>query len=160
VVESAAIKLADEASPELPAGHGEPILVVDDESAVREITKNTLEEYGYKVLTASDRTEAIALFAQHKEEIRVVLTDVMMPYMDGPAVIRAIRKLNPEANIIVSSGLKANGKAIEAANSGGYDLIILGATGATDAKLKMLGSVSAKVAWQASCSVAVVKYVE
>jgi PAS domain S-box-containing protein len=118
VVESTTIKEAEEVSPELSMGHGELILVADDESAVREITRDTLERFGYKVLTADDGTEAIALFAQHREEIRVVLTDVMMPYMDGPATIRAIRTLSPEVKIIVSSGLKANSKATEAANEG------------------------------------------
>jgi CheY-like chemotaxis protein len=50
------------------------------------------------------------------EEIKVVLTDVMMPYMDGPATIRALRKMDPRVKIIVSSGLDANGKAVESAN--------------------------------------------
>lgn len=87
------------------AGHGELILVVDDEIAIREITKGTLEAYSYRALTAADGTEAVALYAQHKDDIKVVLTDLMMPYMDGPATIRALRKLNPNVRIIASSGL-------------------------------------------------------
>jgi CheY-like chemotaxis protein len=66
----------------MAVGHGELILVVDDELAIREITKGTLEAYGYRALTAADGTEAVALYAQHKDEIRLVLTDLMMPYMD------------------------------------------------------------------------------
>ncbi len=97
----------------LPLGLGELILVVDDEIAIREITKGTLEAYGYRALTAADGTEAVALYAQHKDEIKVVLTDLMMPYMDGPVTIRALLKLNPKLKIIASSGLAESGRAIE-----------------------------------------------
>jgi CheY-like chemotaxis protein len=103
----------------LPAGTGELVLLVDDELGILEITKGTLETYGYRVLTASDGTEALAVYAQHKEEIKVVVTDVMMPYMDGPATIRALRKMNPRVKVVVSSGLDANGKNLE---SGGLDV--------------------------------------
>ena len=89
---------------------GEMILVVDDELAIREIAKGTLEAYGYRALTASDGTEAVALYAQHKNEIKVVLTDIMMPYMDGLVTIRALQKLNPNVRIIASSGLAENSK--------------------------------------------------
>ncbi|MBI1806986.1 MAG: PAS domain S-box protein [Ignavibacteria bacterium] len=103
---------------ELPAGRGEIILVVDDEASIREITKETLETYGYKVLTASDGTEAIALYAQNKNEIDVVLTDMMMPYMDGPTTIRALRKLDPQLKIIAASGLSTDGNPTTTADSG------------------------------------------
>ena len=89
-----------------------------DEIAIREIAKATLEAYGYGALTAADGTEAVALYAQHKDEIKVVLTDMMMPYMDGPATIRALQKLNPQVKIIASSGLTENARTIEASNAG------------------------------------------
>jgi two-component system cell cycle sensor histidine kinase/response regulator CckA len=104
--------------PELPTGHGELILVVDDEEAIREITRATLETFGYRVLTASDGTEAVALYAEQRNEIKVVLTDMMMPFMDGPATIRALQKLNPQVRLIAASGLAANEKAAEAASAG------------------------------------------
>ena len=104
-----------DASASLPLGRGELILVVDDEIAIREITKGTLEAYGYRALTAADGTEAVALYAQHKDEIKAVLTDLMMPYMDGPVTIRALHKLNPNVRIIASSGLAENSRAIEGA---------------------------------------------
>lgn len=103
---------------ELPFGKDELILVVDDERAILEITKTTLETHGYRALTASDGTEAVALYAQHKDEIKVVLTDMMMPYMDGPATIRALQKLNPCVKIIASSGLTETARVAEAANGG------------------------------------------
>ena len=90
---------------ELPAGHGELILVVDDEEQIREMTKKTLETHGYKVITANDGKEAIALYAQKRDEIQLVLMDMMMPVMDGSVSIRELHKANPEVKIITVSGL-------------------------------------------------------
>jgi PAS domain S-box-containing protein len=95
---------------ELPAGQGELILVADDETAIREITRETLEAHGYRVLMASDGAEALTLYADHRNEIRLVLTDLMMPFVDGPATIRALKKINPEVRIIASSGLAESQK--------------------------------------------------
>lgn len=103
-----------DSSASLPIGAGEMILVVDDEIAIREITRGTLEAYGYRAITAADGTEAVALYAQHKDQIRIVLTDVMMPYMDGPLTIRALQKLNPQVKIIASSGLADGARMGEA----------------------------------------------
>ncbi len=88
-----------------PTGSGELILVADDEENIRQITKATLEKYGYKVLTANDGTEALAVFARQGEEIKLVLTDIAMPYLDGIALARALRRFNPELKIIAASGL-------------------------------------------------------
>jgi two-component system cell cycle sensor histidine kinase/response regulator CckA len=89
----------------LPLGNGELILVVDDESSICEITRSTLETFGYRVVTASDGTEALAIYADRKNEIAVVLTDMVMPFMDGPATIRALQRMNPNVKIIAASGL-------------------------------------------------------
>ncbi|HUK90732.1 MAG TPA: ATP-binding protein, partial [Blastocatellia bacterium] len=105
-------KAAEEKTP-VRIGNGELILVVDDEASIREITRTTLEACGYRVETASDGTEAVAIFAQRKEEVSVVLTDVMMPFMDGPATMRALRRLDPKVKVIVNSGLDGNGKNFE-----------------------------------------------
>jgi two-component system, cell cycle sensor histidine kinase and response regulator CckA len=93
------------AQTDMPLGNGELILVVDDEESIREITRGTLETFGYRVLTASDGTEALALYADKKNEIAVVLTDMVMPFMDGPATIRALQRMNPSVRIIAASGL-------------------------------------------------------
>ena len=98
---------------DLPLGHGELILVVDDEESIREITRGTLETFGYTVLTASDGTEALALYADKKNEIAVVLTDMVMPFMDGPATIRALQRMNPGVKIIAASGLGTGQRAGE-----------------------------------------------
>jgi len=102
----------------LPLGHGELVLVVDDEESIREITRGTLETFGYKVLTASDGTEALALYADKKNEIAVVLTDMVMPFMDGPATIRALQRMDPKVRIIAASGLGAGQRAGEGALEG------------------------------------------
>ncbi len=67
----------------LPRGNGETVLMVDDEASILTITSQTLEAFGYRVLTARDGAEAVAVYAEHKDEIAVVLTDMMMPVMDG-----------------------------------------------------------------------------
>ncbi|HEX6650636.1 MAG TPA: PAS domain S-box protein [Pyrinomonadaceae bacterium] len=102
----------------LPLGKGELILVVDDEESIREITRGTLETFGYNVLTASDGTEALAVYADKKNEIAAVLTDMVMPFMDGPATIRALQRMNPQVRIIAASGLGAGQRAGEGSLEG------------------------------------------
>jgi PAS domain S-box-containing protein len=92
----------------IPMGEGELILVVDDEAAVREIARQILESYDYDVATASDGADAIAVFAQQKGAVKAVITDLVMPTMDGLATIRALRRIDPEVRIIVTSGLVMN----------------------------------------------------
>ena len=101
-----------------PRGNGELILVVDDEAAVRAITQETLESFGYRVLTAEDGTEAVSLYARHAPAVDVVLTDMMMPLMDGPATIQVLMQINPAVKIIAASGLNAEGIAAKAAGMG------------------------------------------
>jgi PAS domain S-box-containing protein len=95
---------------ELPEGRGEQILLVDDELALLEMTKETLETYGYRVLAASHGAEALLIYQQHRNEIAAVITDIMMPVMDGPAFVRTLRSLNPEVKIICVSGLASEHK--------------------------------------------------
>jgi CheY-like chemotaxis protein len=113
VTQSRETNFSSTSQQELPLGHGELILVVDDEDSIREITKTSLETYGYNVLVASDGIEAIALYTQHKQEISAVLIDMMMPSMDGPTTIRVLQKINPLVKIIGVSGLVSNHKMIE-----------------------------------------------
>jgi two-component system cell cycle sensor histidine kinase/response regulator CckA len=88
----------------VPSGSGEVILVVDDEAAVRDLIKSTLEKFGYEVITASDGAEGLAAYVQARDKISVVLTDMMMPHMEGQAMIRALRKISPNAQVIALSG--------------------------------------------------------
>lgn len=122
-LESTRAEAAQKRRVDLPEGHGELLLVVDDEEAIRQITKGMLETFNYKVITAADGTEAVALYAQRREEIAAVITDMMMPFMDGPATIRALRRLNPRVKIIAASGLGAHDKIAEA-NALGVELFL------------------------------------
>ncbi len=103
---------------ELFSGNGELILVVDDETAIREITKATLESHNYRVLTASDGIEAIAQYAECMDEISLVLMDMMMPTMDGAIASRTLRKMNPQVEIIAMSGLTSSDAIANATSIG------------------------------------------
>ncbi|HLF19884.1 MAG TPA: PAS domain S-box protein, partial [Bacteroidota bacterium] len=96
-----------ESEVEIHDGQGELVLIVDDEKTVRDISKATLEEHGYKVLTANDGLEAVDIYRDKKDDVRVVLTDMMMPRMDGASMIKALRGINPQVKIIATSGLTA-----------------------------------------------------
>ncbi len=98
----------------VPRGNGETILVVDDEASILAVTCQTLQAFGYHVISAADGAEAVAAYAQHRDQIAVVLTDIMMPVMDGAAVIRVLRRMNPDVKIIATSGLNTNGSAVKA----------------------------------------------
>jgi CheY-like chemotaxis protein len=86
-------------------GDGEMVLVVDDELEIVNITEQSLERNGYRTLVASDGIEALVLFTRRQDEINAVLTDLEMPFMDGVTLVRAIRKLDPNIQIIASSGI-------------------------------------------------------
>jgi CheY-like chemotaxis protein len=92
------------AHPQLSRGNGEMILVVDDEDAIRQVTSETLEHFGYRTLLAKHGAEGVALYAQHRQEIALVLTDMVMPIMDGPMLIVALKAINPQIIVICSSG--------------------------------------------------------
>lgn len=89
----------------LPRGHGEGILVVDDEPGVLEATRLILESHGYLVLTAGNGADALHVYARRRGDIHLVLTDSMMPVMDGRSLIAALRRADPEVKIIIFSGL-------------------------------------------------------
>jgi two-component system, cell cycle sensor histidine kinase and response regulator CckA len=103
--------------PKFPAGSGESILIVDDETPILAISKETLQIYNYRVLTASNGFDAIAQYAQHQNEISAVLMDMMMPEMGGEGAIRTLQLLNPQIKIIASSGIASNQGLAEAAGA-------------------------------------------
>jgi PAS domain S-box-containing protein len=88
----------------LPQGRGEKILVVDDEPSIRTAAQTLLEGCGYNALLAEDGVTALALYAKCPAQFDLVLTDLVMPLMDGVTLIRALRKLNPEQRIVISTG--------------------------------------------------------
>ena len=102
----------------IPHGRGELILIVDDEEAIRTTTRQTLEAMDYRTLVAADGAEAVALYTQHNAEIAVVLTDMMMPVMDGPTTIRMLQCINPDVKIIAASGVSHLGGPAKVAEMG------------------------------------------
>ena len=98
---------ADTVGPDLlsPRGQGEVILVVDDEATVLDLLCCALERHGYQVLTARDGAEALVLFGQHRSKVRAVITDMMMPGMDGPKLVEALRHLDGRLPILGMTGL-------------------------------------------------------
>jgi PAS domain S-box-containing protein len=113
---------ADEAFAEkqtqLPRGNGELVLVVDDDENIRTIAQRVLEQFGYRVKLAANGAEAVEAYAQHREEIAIVLTDMAMPVMDGPSAIVALKAMNPQVRVIGSSGLASRMAFAQAAGAG------------------------------------------
>ncbi|MFA6469495.1 MAG: response regulator [Bacteroidota bacterium] len=88
----------------IPLGHGELIMVVDDETSLLQIAKEALESNRYKTITANDGAEAIALFAKQADEIKLVICDMSMPLLDGAKTIPVLKKLNPMLKVVIASG--------------------------------------------------------
>jgi PAS domain S-box-containing protein len=108
---------------ELPRGRNELVMVIDDEHSILEITQQTLESFGYRVLTASNGAEAVALYAKQAKAIAVVITDMMMPIMDGVATIHVLGCINPGVKIIAASGLELTQNIAKATNAGVTDFL-------------------------------------
>lgn len=83
------------------------ILVVDDEESIRTVTKSLLEKLGYEVIVAKDGYAGIEAYKVHWESIRAVLLDMTMPGIKGNVVFREIRRIDPNARIILMSGYTA-----------------------------------------------------
>jgi PAS domain S-box-containing protein len=99
---------APETTPErssLPQGNGETVLVVDDEPGILQVAQSILETNGYRVCTAGDGKQALAKLGELGQSVQAVLTDVMMPSMDGLALTRALRQTRPSLPIVVMTGL-------------------------------------------------------
>jgi len=91
--------------PETASGHGnETILLVDDDPIILKMTREILMHSGYTVLTASDGVEALEVFAAHRDEIQIVVTDLIMPRMNGRETITQIRREKPDLPVILVSG--------------------------------------------------------
>jgi PAS domain S-box-containing protein len=104
----------DHRRPEVPKGHGELVLLVDDEAAVLEVTRLLLESFGYNVVTAHNGEEALAIYRQDPAGFDVVVTDMMMPTMNGEETITALRQMDPTVKVVGISGLGPNTPLVSA----------------------------------------------
>jgi len=104
-------------------GNGELILVVDDEPSVRKLASAILNRNGYRTLTAAEGREATAVFEQRRNEIQLVVSDLMMPQLDGPGMLRGLRQMMPGLKSIIITGLGEENRIAEA-RAAGADLIL------------------------------------
>lgn len=103
--ESGESEIHSDQAPAIYNGNGETILIVDDEPAIRKVLAAILEEHGYKTLEAEDGTKAAALYFANAAVIHAVITDMSMPFMDGPTLIRTLRNIRVPCKILAMSGL-------------------------------------------------------
>jgi two-component system, cell cycle sensor histidine kinase and response regulator CckA len=95
----------DEPPASTPRGAGELILFVDDEDAIRQIARSALERAGYRVALATNGREGLHLFRSGADEVDVIITDLMMPVVDGYETIQAVRAQGSDVPIVATSGL-------------------------------------------------------
>ncbi len=94
----------DSAKAKLLRGGSETILVVEDETAVRELASEFLRARGYTILEAKDGAEAVRIIAAHEGEIHLLLTDMVMPRMSGVGLAQRLRKARPDFRVIYMTG--------------------------------------------------------
>jgi PAS domain S-box-containing protein len=94
-------------------GQGELILVVDDEESICSALQRTLTSHHYRVMIASDGAEALGVFAQNANQVKLLITNMWMPVMGGAETIRTLRRLNPKLPVIAMSGLSAHRAELE-----------------------------------------------
>jgi len=102
-------------TPPLPRGHGELVLIVDDEAALRSVMQRTLQTHGYRTLTAHNGAQAVSLYSNMGQDISLVITDLDMPSLGGRATAAALLSINPKVKIVVATGLDSLPK-------GGFDI--------------------------------------
>ncbi len=95
-------------SAEMPAFGTETILLADDEEFVRNLAERILKKSGYSVLTASDGLEALSLYTHHREQVDLIILDLIMPTMGGKECLRELLKIDPAAKVLVASGYAAD----------------------------------------------------
>jgi PAS domain S-box-containing protein len=101
----------------VPMGLGELVLVIDDEETLLELTKTMLESSGYVVISAANGVQGLARFRENVREIKLVVTDSDMPFMDGMATIRSIKDLAPDVPVILASGTKNDTEEVRRATT-------------------------------------------
>ncbi|RKY83703.1 hypothetical protein DRQ09_09675, partial [candidate division KSB1 bacterium] len=99
------------------------ILLIDDEEDVRNVAVKQLESLGYKVITASDGIKAIDIYARNRNNIDLILLDMIMPGMSGIKTYLNLKKINPDVKVLIISGFSQNGRATELLEKGATGFI-------------------------------------
>jgi two-component system, cell cycle sensor histidine kinase and response regulator CckA len=102
----------------VPKGGTETILLVDDNESVRDVGREMLIEYGYRVITASNGREALEIYSAERESISLVILDLFMPEMGGKECLRALLRMDPQVRVLLVSGFTQNGEISDALDSG------------------------------------------
>ena len=103
--------IEEKSKPEVAQGGTEMILLVDDEEMVADIGKDMLEKLGYTILVAFSGAEAIKIFNANRDEVKLVILDMIMPDMSGGETFNRLKAIKPDAKILLSSGYSLNGRA-------------------------------------------------
>ncbi len=105
------------------SGHGEKILVVEDEQSVREFALRALRESGYTVLEASDADEALEVFRQQDENVDLVFSDVVLPTRSGVELVEELQTSRPDIRVLFASGYTDTKSQWEAIRSRGFGFL-------------------------------------
>ncbi|MBI4701699.1 MAG: PAS domain S-box protein [Deltaproteobacteria bacterium] len=108
---------------DVPRGAGQTVLVVEDHQGVRALARMILERHGYAVIDAAGASEALDLVARHPGPIDVLLSDVVMPGMDGAALAERMRGLRPDVRVVLCSGHPDRAALEPGAAAGGRPLL-------------------------------------
>ena len=100
--------MEDRSIDELPRGRSETILIAEDDEILRKLADSVLGEFGYIVILAEDGDDAIEKFKSRKDDIRLVILDMLMPGKNGKEVYDAIKALNPDIRVLFASGYAAD----------------------------------------------------
>jgi PAS domain S-box-containing protein len=93
-------------------GGRETVLLVEDEPTVLELGRTALEHFGYRVLTASDGLEGVAVYQRHREEIALVILDVVMPKLGGRETLRELKRIMPDVRVLLATGYGSSGASV------------------------------------------------
>jgi two-component system cell cycle sensor histidine kinase/response regulator CckA len=109
---------------EVPASSAETLLVVDDEEMLVELLRRLLARNGFTALSAMSASEALEKFEAHRNEIGLVITDLMMPGMDGKALAAELLRRDPNVKILISTGFTSPADIDDLLASGARDVVM------------------------------------
>jgi two-component system cell cycle sensor histidine kinase/response regulator CckA len=116
------IEPAQAKEPKIFRGRG-TILLVDDETMILDVGRQMLRQLGYAALTASSGQEAVAVYREKRDEIRLVILDIIMPDMSGLETFKRLAELNPDIDVLLASGYSVDGEARRMLEMGGRAFI-------------------------------------
>jgi DNA-binding NtrC family response regulator len=93
-------------------------MLVDDEISILETVREAIMLFGYRVVTARNGEEALEIYARQKDEIELIVLDLIMPGGGGKKCLRGLRKINPEVKVLMTSGYVSAGQAKELVEDG------------------------------------------